>query len=198
MRSISCLAVALVLSGCVTSRMMVSEQQIIATPSQSKSQVVFMRSTFVGSAISASLYEVTGGEIKFIGIMNNGTKIVYETSPGKHTFMVVSEAADFMEANLSEGKSYYSIATPRMGAWVTRFSLWPIKADENAAYNTASPNFDKWLSSTKLVVNSDDTRAWYEKNSENVHKKYTKYWAAWVKKSEVELAKRTLNQSDGV
>ena len=55
--------------------------------------------------IKASIYEVTGEETKFIGILKNKSKIIYKSNPGKHTFMGVSEAADFMEANIVEGKT---------------------------------------------------------------------------------------------
>ena len=141
----------LVFAGCATNPMQVSSYQILQKPQSSEAQVVFLRSSFMGSAINASLYDVTGGELKFVGIIANGTKIAYDTKPGKHTFMVVSEAADFMEADIRPGKTYYSIVTPRMGAWKARFSLWPIKNDASSKYNLESPDFDSWLSGTKLV-----------------------------------------------
>lgn len=67
--------------------------------------IVFMRSSMVGAAIKTSIYEVTNGETIFIGILKNKMKINHQTSPGKHTFMVVSEAADFMEADVIAEKN---------------------------------------------------------------------------------------------
>ncbi len=67
--------------------------------------VVFMRYSAVGAAIKATVYEITDDKTIFIGIMKNKTKINYPTTAGKHTFMVVSEAADFMEADLAAGKT---------------------------------------------------------------------------------------------
>jgi hypothetical protein len=95
--------------------------QDIQPPAADRAQVVFMRSSFVGSAISSSIYELTDGQPEFTGILANATKVVQTTSPGVKTFMVVSEAVAYMVGNLLPGKTYYSIATPRMGAWKARF-----------------------------------------------------------------------------
>jgi len=187
----------LTLAGCASNPMTVSPQQTLQTPSQDSSQVVFMRSSFVGSAISASLYDVTDGDIKFIGVIVNGVKLAYSTTPGEHTFMVVSEAADFMEADLSSGKNYFSLVTPRMGAWKARFSLWPIKNDPTARYHTDMTEFDQWLTNTKLSTNSEKSQAWYQQNKNSVKAKYDKYWPAWQQKADSDIAKRTLVPTDG-
>ena len=159
--------------------------------------VVFMRSSFVGAAIKTSVYEVTGGETRFIGVMKNKTKIEYETSPGKHTFMVVSEAADFMEADLVAGKTYYSMVTPRTGAWKARFSLIPVRNDGTTKFNTGSEKFEKWKKKTKVVSTDEKANAWYEKHQDSVEAKRAKYWVKWQEKTAEELAARTLNPDDG-
>lgn len=160
--------------------------------------VVFMRSSFAGAAIKTSIYEVTSGETKFIGIMKNKTKINYETTAGKHTFMVVSEAADFMQADVIAGKTYYSMITPRPGAWKARFSMTPVRNDGTTKFNTGSDKFEKWKNKTEVVLMTEKSKAWYEKHKQSVEKKRTKYWAKWVQKSAEELAARTLNATDGM
>jgi hypothetical protein len=165
---------------------------------ESVATVVFMRSSMVGGLIKTSLYDVTDGETKFLGIMKNKTKISYETTPGKHTFMVVSEAADFMEAELVAGKTYYSMVTPRTGAWKARFSLIPIKADGTTDFNTDSKKFEKWKKKTKVVLLSDKSKAWYEKHKGSVEAKKEKYWKKWIQKSAEDLSARTLKPGDGI
>src|SRR4051794_24787244 len=97
-----------VLAGCAGPGVMTkSEQPVTARPDQAL--VVFMRSTFVGSAVSASVFDVSGKNNKLVGIVNNGTKVGYVVPPGEHTFMVVSEAADFMKASVAAGKTYYAL-----------------------------------------------------------------------------------------
>ncbi|MDX5362802.1 MAG: DUF2846 domain-containing protein [Pseudazoarcus pumilus] len=186
------------LTGCASSPMLVANTQHLPEPTPDQAQVVFMRSSLLGSAINASLYRVDRGQIEFIGIMANGTKIVHRVPPGKHVFMVVSEAADFMEADLAAGKTYHSLVTPRMGAWKARFSLWPIKADAGAEYSTASSDFAGWLKNTRLVENTPQSRAWYDANKNSVYMKYTEYWPVWQGKSAEDLARRTLVPEDGL
>lgn len=188
----------LIFAGCASNPMQVSSSQSVQKAMPDESQIVFMRSTFVGSAINASLYDVTDEETKFLGIISNGTKVAYTTTPGNHTFMVVSEAADFMEADFLPGRTYYSIVTPRMGAWKARFSLWPIRNDGSSEYNTESAEFTKWLNSTKLVHNSEESEAWYTNNKDSVKSKQLDYWPVWQQKTPEDLAKRTLNPQDGM
>jgi hypothetical protein len=105
------IVIILLLSGCASTKMLVQENQELITPAADQAQVVFLRSTFVGSAVQSSIYDVTVGEPEFIGILSNDTKLSHTVSPGKHVFMVVSEAADFMEANVFCGSRAYSPAT---------------------------------------------------------------------------------------
>lgn len=112
--------------------------------------------------------------------------------------MVVSEAADFLEADFLPGRTYYSIVTPRMGAWKARFSLWPIRNDGSSEYNTGSADFTKWVNSTKLVHNTKESEAWYANNKASVKSKQLEYWPVWQQKTPEDLARRTLNPDDGM
>lgn len=137
------LAVLLLASGCASTKMTVKSDQQLVAPTADKSQVIFMRSSFVGSAIQASIFDVTKGEPEFIGILSNSTKLEYKVEPGYHVFMVVSEAADFMEANLTGGKTYYAMVTPRMGAWKARFSMYPVRNGAPGKFQYSSSEFQK-------------------------------------------------------
>ncbi|WP_273825770.1 MULTISPECIES: hypothetical protein [Pseudomonas] len=192
------LAAAALLGGCAGNPMQVAPTQTIPNAEPNSAQVVFMRSSFVGKIIDASLYDVTGGQTKFIGIMANGSKINYPTTPGKHTFMVVSEAADFLEADLAAGKTYYSVVTPRMGAWKARFSLWPVSSDSKAEFAKGSKEVDNLIKDTELVGNSPKSLSWFENNKGSVEEKRVEYWKVWQEKSAEDLAKRTLHPQDGI
>lgn len=190
-------AIAL-LSGCASSKMMVQENQELVSPTAGKAQVVFMRSTFVGSAIQASVFDVTSGNPEFIGIISNDTKLAYMSDPGKRVFMVVSEAADYMEADLAAGKTYYSMVTPRMGAWKARFSMHPVRNSGSGEFQYDSERFKGWLERTKFVSNTAESEAWAAENLGNIKGKHERYWEVWKQKSAEDLAERTLNADDGV
>jgi hypothetical protein len=181
---------ALGLGACGGAQMMKAEQEPVIK--QGESMMVFMRSSFVGSAISASVFDVSGPETKFIGIVNNGTKIAYPVKPGKHVFMVVSEAADFLEADVAAGKTYYAMVTPRMGMWKARFSFRPVRQNE-----LSGSEFAGWNSGTHFVVNSPDTLNWATSNAADVMSKRTQYWPEWSSKPAADRATQTLNQEDG-
>jgi hypothetical protein len=195
--SILMLAGTLLLTGC-SSLMQPVDNQTVQPSAQDGAQVVFMRSAFTAKAIDASLYDVTGGKTQFVGILSNDTKIAYPTVPGHRTFMVVSEAADFLEADLAPGKTYYSMVTPRMGMWKARFSLWPVARDPKAEYSLQSKDFKDWIGDTKLVTNSPKSLNWFETHKADVEAKRVEYWPVWQKKSAADLQLRTLQAADGL
>lgn len=187
----------LALTGCASVPMKAVDPQSVQTVAREEARVVFMRSSFVGSAISASVYDVTKGEPKFIGIIENGTKIAYDTAPGSHVFMVVSESADFLKAELSPGSTYYAMVTPRMGVWKARFSMRPVRADGTTDFNTQSSDFSSWVSGTRYVEASPESVRWFENNLNSIKAKQAEYWPEWNEKSSDEKEQVTLKASDG-
>jgi len=178
------------LGACGGAAMMKADQE--PTIRQGEAMVVFMRSSFVGSAISASVFDVSGTEAKFIGIVNNGTKIAYPVTPGEHTFMVVSESADFMQARILPGRTYYALVTPRMGVWKARFSFRPVRQNE-----LSGSEFAGWNSGTHFVVNSPETQNWAAQNAADVASKRNQYWPEWNSKPANDRASQSLNPDDG-
>jgi hypothetical protein len=192
------LAAILLATGCASSRMVDSAQQELIAPSADKAQVVFLRSSFLGSAIQSVIYDATDDGAEFIGILSNGKKLAHTVEPGKYVFMVVSEAADFMAAEVVGGKTYYAIVTPRMGAWKARFSMYPVRNGGPGEFQYGSDSFQSWLTSTALSENTPDSHAWARENHSSVLQKQADYSVVWQQKSPSELAERTLNPDDGV
>ena len=163
------------------------------TAAVAESKITFMRATSYGGNVAASVFDVTdSGEAKFIGIVRPWNKLVYPVRPGLYTFMVVSEAADFMQATVVGGKTYYALVTPRMGAWKARFSFKPVRADE-----IDGSQFSGWDRNTKLVTNTPTTQAWARENAASVADKRDRYWPEWSSKSQSEKDAQTLRAEDG-
>lgn len=164
-----------------------------AAAAAADAKVVFMRATNYGGAIAASVFDVTeAGQPKLIGIIHRGNKLAYPVKPGLYTFMVVSEAADFMQATVVGGKTYYALVTPRMGVWKARFSFKPVRGDE-----LAGNQFAKWDRGTRLVVNTPKTLAWAKDNAADIADKRDRYLPEWSSKPESDRAAQTLNAEDG-
>jgi hypothetical protein len=191
---VMCILALMMLLGATTyasNGMMIKSERTIA-PQPEQALLVLLRSTLAGCAISASVFDVTGEETKFIGIIRNGTKLIYDLTPGEHTLMVISESADFMKVTVEAGKTYYALVTPRMGAMKARFSFKPLRQTD-----LASSNFAKWDEKTELVENTSESEAWAVKNAPDINRKREKYWPAWTAKPLAEQEEQTLKVEDG-
>jgi hypothetical protein len=167
-------------------------------PEEGKALVIFLRSSFVGSAISASVYDAPDGETKFIGVIQHKQRVAYQAEPGQHRFMVIAENADFMDATLEAGKTYYVLVSPRMGAWKARFSLLPIHNDTTSEENVNTADFKKWMTNTQLVEATDSNRAWYERTQASIEEKKADYLRKWNVMLPADKALLTLKPEDGV
>lgn len=195
---VALLVAALFATGCASNKMIDAPEQELIKPPTDKAQIIFLRSSFVGSAIQSVIYDATDGGTEFIGILSNGKMLSYTVDPGKHLFMVVSEAADFMEANLVGGKTYYAIVTPRMGAWKARFSMSPVRNGGAGEYQYDSSDFRGWIADAEFSQNTPESYAWAKENHASVQQKQAEYWEVWQQKSAADLAERTMNPDDGI
>ena len=199
MKKIAVLVAFLFLVGCGGSSALMkpSANQNITPASAKKAKIVFMRSTFVLSAVNAELFEISNGKLKFIGSIPNGSKIVYETTPGKKVYMAYGTASDFMIANVKAGKTYYSIVRPNWGTG--GFAPTPIRTDGTSEYNTSTPDFKEWMSGTELLEPIPaDAKKWFAKEQNNILEQYKEYWKRFQTKTPNEKAQRTLNPQDGI
>lgn len=191
---IYCLA-AITLTGCASGLMRPADPKI-PTASDTKANVVFMRSSIVAGAIGVELFEVINGDLKFIGQLPSGHKIVYETTPGEKVFMAYGTAADFMRANVEAGKTYYSIVRPNWGTG--GFAPTPVRTNLSEPHNIKSPEFTSMVSSTDRIEANEDAPSWFKENKARYQEIYKEYWARWLRKSEDEKGQRTINLEDGV
>lgn len=186
--------IMLVLSGCsgsVSNMQVANPGEKITPPKEGSAKIVFLRPSSFGFAIQSSVFEIKNNRPEIVGIIAAKKKMSYELMPGKHTFMVVGESADFMNAELEANKTYYALVTPRMGLWKARFSLAPVSSIE---YNT--PEFTKSLDECELVVPNLSTKTWAQNNFDSVQSKYTEYYQKWMEKDV--NSRPLLSISDGI
>jgi len=126
---------------------------------------------------------------EIIGALMMEDALVHTTRPGKHRFMVMSEAADFLEAELGGGRVYVIQVTDRMGMWRTRQSLRPVQ-----------PSTHEWaelvegLPTAFAAAPSTRLEEWYAKNASSVKSRRKAYLTKWLAKSE----RPQLDLEDGV
>jgi len=173
----------LLLSGCQSTLMEPVADQVQTNAGAEQSQVVFIRSAFIGKAIQASVYDISSGTPEFIGIVSNDTKVSYMTSPGEHMFMVVGESADFLKANVLAGKTYYTVVSPRMGFWKARFSMHPVRNDATAKFKYDSKDFKEMLTDSQFVKAGAKAQQWAATNANSISKKMNEYLPEWKSKA---------------
>jgi hypothetical protein len=177
-RRVAVLALAVgLLAGCTVRSDLMSptgESPNGLRPAPGKALVVFLRPEYVGYAIQAVVYDGT----QFIGVVSRYAAVAYQTDPGAHRFMVVSEAADFMDADLAPGRTYFAQVRPRMGVWRARFSLAPLSATADAR------DIATWLAESKVVTANAAGRRWDEENRPSVLAKKAAYERKWLEKED--------------
>ena len=152
------------------------------------SRVVFMRVSKQSGGIDASLFDVSApGEPKFIGVVNNASKVSYPLKPGLYTFMVVGETAEFMQATVLGGKTYYALVIPSAGA--KRFVIEPVRKNE-----IGGKEFQGWDRSTRPMPAGAQPQGY---NASEAAEKRVRYWQDWSKKTEAQRAELTINAEDG-
>jgi hypothetical protein len=112
--------------------------------------------------------------------------------------MVVAENADFMEATLDAGKTYYAVVRARPGVWKARFSLLPIHATSADQYNLQDPEFQKWNSASEWVERTERADAWFADNRASIEEKRRDYLVKWDRMAPNDKAELVLNAADGV
>lgn len=186
-RVIGLLAFTLLLSACASERMRELDlaPPLVIAPAADKATVVFLRPSYLGGAIQSSVFDISDGAIELVGIVSAGRKVAYGSNTGLRRFMVVGESADFMEAHLLAGKTYYARVEPRLGLWKARFSLVPVAA--------SAPELEGELNSCKWVDNTPASHQWAKENMPSLRDKFSEYLPEWEKKA----AKPFLAASDG-
>lgn len=157
----------------------------VIKPEPGKALIIFVRPSNYGGAIQATIFD----DQTYIGTVSAKTKVAYQATPGKHMFMVVGESADFMRADLMEGKTYYAQVAARMGFWKARFSFIPLNGQVSKA------KLNEWLRISTLTKPNELGIDWAKKNQKSIMSKHDSYLIKWNNKKESD--KQTLFKNSG-
>lgn len=173
---------------------------MVARAPPGRAQVVFLRPTKTMQQVSVYLLGADQGEPQFLGVVPPVAKLAATVPPGDHLFMVVGDQeAEFMQAHLQAGDTYYALLRGRFDKNVDwHFFLLPIRGGSGDAYNLHSAAFRKWERNCRLVEKSADDDQWYAENHTNVESLRAYYISGWNQRSDASRAQLTLNAEDGV
>ena len=167
-------------------------------PAAGKALLIIIRPSRAGGAIASSVYDAPDGHTTLVGVLGPKDKIAYQVDPGDHRFMIVGENADFMDAHLDAGKTYYAVARARPGVWKARFSLLPIRAASTDQYNLQSADFREWNSTSEFVESTPRADAWFVENRASVEEKKADFLQKWNAMLPQDRAELVLHAEDGV
>lgn len=187
-----------VVSGCSGSLMQKSAIDNTSMPSAKTGQalIVFMRPSTFGGASGASIFDLKHeknqlSEDRFVGLVPATTKVLYDAEPGFHLFMVIGESADFMQANLKAGETYFALVKTRMDGRKAHFSLKPLHSND-----LISDEYADWFQSTAWLENTKASNQWAIENWVSIQAKKFKYLDKWQRKSQLKKDAVTLKESD--
>lgn len=106
-----------------------SNAQNLASPSEGKSLVYFVRSSGTGALVNFKYFD---GET-YLGKFSGLNYFILECEPGKHIFWVTSENRDFVEAELLPDKVYFIEVRPTIGAVYAAVKLFPVGMENQKA-----------------------------------------------------------------
>lgn len=163
--------------------------RVDTTPGDDEAVIVFARPPDMGAAVHSSVFECWDEErSQLVGLVGDGQMLAYRTTPGEHLFMVVSEAADFMHADLQAGNVYYVLVKPHWGVGRARFSLEPV-------HEADRPKLKGWLDRTYWIENTPASQRWAQQNATDIEDKRSQYYRPWRRKPSNE--RPTLYAEDG-
>ena len=160
-----------------------------AQPAENQATVVFL-----GRAAMALLYDISDGDNEiFIGIADPDTKVSYLSPAGRRRFMVVGETADFLDADLVAGKTYYALVTSRPGWVAARYSFRPVRRSEAESGREA-----EWISQWKWVEPNERGQKYANDHRSHAHSKKLGNLPKHEAKSPDDRAKVRLEEADGI
>lgn len=165
--SVCFILAAMTMGGCASKHMqVVSPEGVNEIANADESSVIFLRVTSFGGGVQAPIGEIVDRRVKFVGISSQWTKILYKTTPGKHSFFVGGESASMLEATLDGGKIYYVEVDPNMGFMKARFSLLPLDIAK-----VQSDGFKKDLAKCNWVIPGPTAKQWFDENLPSMEEK---------------------------
>lgn len=130
-------------------------------PAPGKALVYFVRTQFMGMAISVQL--VADG--KPLGWTRAGTFVVYEGDPGKHEFASISEGGALLDADLLPDRIYYVQVAIHMGALRARSHFEVIRPGSEAR-----KEFLDRKEELRAITLKDEGLQWFDKHREEIRR----------------------------
>ncbi|WP_417819248.1 hypothetical protein [Terasakiella sp.] len=135
--------------------------------------IEFMRPESYGSRFQSSIFNITNGTPELVGILSAQNRFIIKLPAGSYRFAVIGENADFLDAELDDGKLYAASITTHIGFMRMQYKLHAVKNSSLEAFNQQCPSciWTKPLPSAK---------EWADANMPSIRSKISKYLPKWI------------------
>lgn len=180
-------------SGCAASSQWMHEVKSPASlPAPGNNAVVVvLRPSSFGEGVRFTVMDDKGA---FLGQPLGSSYYALTLPPGRYTFVASAENADMVRADLIAGKTYYLLASVRMGMWSARVGL--------TALTTRSEQWvkrEEWLrKSTYYEVDLAGGNRQLREHEDDVRAEIASATEAWSEYDEAHRAERMLRPEDGL
>ncbi len=187
MRRLAILLGSSLLLGCATGRMSEIPSGLAMVPPPDRALVVFVRPSWMGSALSLSIVDEQG---HFVGDSLSESHFAVTAPPGRHHFILWSGNTDVVEADLLPGRTYYvyvdlTLGNDHLYAISPRDARWPEVA--------------RWMARTRrLQSNFSDGERYLDGRRDDVAERVRRGLEHAQNWSAEERAQHTLLPGDGV
>ena len=173
--AVCALLLSLFMLGCAGQDGRAADPRKSYAPQSGKALVVFMRPSRRASGEAPAIYDISSGEPVAVGIVRLRTKIPHDAPPGQRRYMIVTQTASFMDAELDAGKTYYVVVDTRSSFAKVEFLLRPVHRGK-----WTTPQFARWDAATKWVANSRESDSSPEYNLSNARRLQAEYLEEWL------------------
>lgn len=152
-----------------------SESASVA-PENGSALVVFVRPKDQLYMYQTGLFRVlAGGDPELIGLLAAGTRIGYQTRPGKHVFMTAGygSTTEFLNAELLPDKTYYVL----VNTWTNGWGTWRNMFKPVSPSGTSLTGLQEILKGMRVVekVPDADAEAWLRNNMAHFRQRQAHY-----------------------
>jgi hypothetical protein len=148
------------------------------TLGKDESLVVFLSPENPGEIRRITIHDVSTPAPKFVGFAESNSRLSYRVRPGKYTFMVSFLEAEFLEATVADGKTYYVVVSQNVGRRAGVMNRYYLLAIKGAGL--ADLDFVRLSRNATPMSLSESGERWGAARTRDFTAKKEKYWHRWL------------------
>ena len=183
----------LAVTGCAANRAMMVHQDEAPMPTQDEALIVFLTPAGSTDVRAVTIHDVTGKDVKFVGLSQPGSKMTHRIKPGQHLFMVSFTTSSFLQVNAAAGRTYYAVVT--MDATQGIMNRYTLRAVKQRDFEDIY--FVRLNRNAALVAKNKAAEEWGAARASAYAERKERLLPAWLAQAPGQREPHTLQTTDG-